>query len=106
MSAQLNYVDCPSHQLDLFKPVGVQTQVKQYRDVKFLHMGAIQENAPISFDVPKSPFYMGPRQMYFVTVVKIVVGNGQSLTGKSFTNDSDLSKLKKFGAINYLGETL
>ena len=106
MSAQLTYVDCPSHQLDLFKPVGVQTQVKQCRDVKFLPVGAIQENAPISFHVPKSPFYMDPRQMYFVTVVEIVAGNGQSLAGKSFTDDSDLSKLEKVGVINYLGKTL
>ena len=106
MSAQVTYVDCPSHQLDLFKPVGVQTQVKQCRDMKFLPMGAIQENAPISFHVPKSPFYMDPRQMYFVTVVEIVAGNGQSLAGKSFTDDSDLSELEKVGVINYLGETL
>ena len=99
-------MDCPSHQLDLFKSVGVQTQVKQYRDVKFLPMGAIQENAPILFHVPKSPFYMDPRQMYFVTVVEIVAGNGPSLAGKSFTNDSDPSKLEKVRVINYLGETL
>ena len=93
MSAQLTYVDCPSHQLDPFKPVGVQTQVKQYRDVKFLPMAAIQENAPISFHVPMSPFYMDPRQMYFITVAEIVAGNGQNLAGKSFTDDSDLSNI-------------
>ena len=99
-------MDCPSHQLDLFIPVGVQTQVKQYRDVEFLPMGAIQQNAPISFHVPKSPFYVDPRQMYFLTVVEIVAGNGQSPAEKSFTDDSDPSKLKKVGVINYLGETL
>ena len=44
--------------------------------------------------------------MYFVTVVEIVAGNGQSLAGKSFTDDSDPSKLEKFEMINYLGETL
>ena len=44
--------------------------------------------------------------MYFVTVAEIMAGNGQSLAGKSFTNDSDLSKLEKVRVINYLCETL
>ena len=60
MLAQLTYVDFLSHQLDLFKPVGVQMQAKQYRDVKFLPVAATQGNAPIWFQVPKSPFYMDP----------------------------------------------
>ena len=44
--------------------------------------------------------------MYFVTVVEIVAGNGQSLAGKLFTDDSDPSELEKVRVINYLGETL
>ena len=39
-------------------------------------------------------------------MVEIVAGNGLSLTGNSFTDDSDTSKLEKNGVINYLGEKL
>ena len=73
MSARLTYVDCPSHQLDLFKPVGVQTQVKQYRDVKFLPVAAIQENAPTSFHIPKSPLR---KCSYFVSYSKVTILHG------------------------------
>ena len=69
-------------------------------------MAAIQENAPILFHIPQSPFHMEPRQMYFITVAEIAAGNGQSLAGKSFTDDSDPSKSQKVRVINYLGETL
>ena len=105
-SAQLACMDCPYYNLDFFKTVRVQIQVKQYSDVKFLPMVVIQENAPISHHVPKSSFYTDPRQMYFVTVVEIMNGNNQSLSGKSFTNDSDPSKLEKVGVIDYPGEAL
>ena len=69
-------------------------------------MAAIQENALILFHIPKSPFCMDPQQMYLISVAEIMVGNGQYLTGKSFTDDSDPSKLEKVRMISYLAETL
>ena len=106
MSARLNYVDCPTHQLDIFKPAGIQTQILGHRDVKFLPMGMIQDKASIAFHIPKSPYYIDPNHIYFMTVVELVGANGVSLKGKTFTNSSDGSKLEKVGVINYLGQTL
>ena len=94
------------HQLDIFKPAGIQTHVLGHRDVKYLPISVIQDNASITFHLSASPHCMDLSKIYFKTVVEIVAPNGASLKGMSFTDDSDTSKLKKVGVINYLVQTL
>ena len=105
MSSTLSYVDCPMHQLDICNLAGIQTQVLGHGDVKYLPISIIQDNASITFQRSASPHYMDLSKIYFKTVVEIVGPNEACLKGTSFTDDSDTSKLKKVGLINYLAQT-
>ena len=53
MSAALKYISCPVSQLDLLEPIGVQTQVDTFKDIEYLPTPAIQDGAPITFELEK-----------------------------------------------------
>ena len=51
MSAALKYISCPVSQLDLFEPIGVQTQVHSFKDIEYLPTSAIQDESPVTFEI-------------------------------------------------------
>ena len=53
MSAALKYISCPVSQLDLLEPIGVQSQVDSFKDIEYLPTSAIQDGAPITFEIAK-----------------------------------------------------
>ena len=60
------------HQLDIFKPTGINTQVFGLRDVQYLPVSAIQENASITFHRSASLCYLNSSKIHFETVVEII----------------------------------
>ena len=57
MSAALKYISCLVSQLDLLEPIGVQTQVDSFIDIEYLPTSAIQDGAPITFEIGKDECY-------------------------------------------------
>ena len=86
MSAALKYINCPVSQLAFLEPIGVQGQVNSVRDIENLPTSAIQDGAPITFEIGKDECYTDASEFVIKTVVKIQDENGTALTGKQFTN--------------------
>ena len=106
MSAALKYISCPVSQLDLLEPIGVQTQVNSFKDIEYLPTSAIQDRAPITFEIGKDERYTNAREFVIKTVVEIQGENGTDLTGKQFTDTDSACTLEKVGVINNLGHSL
>ena len=106
MSAALKYISCPLSQLDLLEPLGVQTQVNSFKDIEYLPTSAIQDGAPITFEIGKNECYTDASEFVIKTVVEIQGGNGTALTGKQFTDADSAGTLEKVGVINNLGHSL
>ena len=106
MSAALKYISCPVSQLDLLEPIGVQTQVDSFKDIEYLPTSAIQDGAPITFEIGKDERYTDASEFVIKTVVEIQGENGSALTGKQFTNAEAAGTLEKVGVINNLGHSL
>ena len=106
MSAALKYISCPVSQLDLLEPIGVQTQVDSFKDILYLPTSAIQDGAPITFEIGKDESYTDASKFVIKTVVEIQGENGTALTGKQFTNAESAGTLEKVGVINNLGHSL
>ena len=106
MSATLKYISCPVSQLDLLEPIGVQTQVNSFKDIEYLLTSAIQDGAPITFEIGKDECYTDASEFVIKTVVEIQGENGTALTGKQFTNAEAAGTLEKVGVINNLGHSL
>ena len=53
MSSALKYVGCPVSQLDFLEPIGVQSQVDSFKDIKYLRTSAIHDGVPIAFEIGK-----------------------------------------------------
>ena len=106
MSATLKYISCPVSQLDLLEPIGVQTQVDSFKDIEYLPTSAIQDGAPITFEIGKDERYTDASEFVIKTVVEIQGQNGTALTGKQFTNAEAAGTLEKVGVINNLGHSL
>ena len=81
MSVALKYISCPVSQLDLLEPIGVQTQVDSFKDIEYLGTSAIQEGAPITFEIEKDERYTDASEFIIKTVVEIQGENGTALTG-------------------------
>ena len=77
MSAALKYISCPVSQLDLLEPIGVQTQVDSFNDMEYLLTSAIQEGAPITFEIGKDEGYTDVSTFVIKTVVEIQGENGK-----------------------------
>ena len=106
MLAALKYISCPVSQLDLLEPIGVQTQVDSSEDIEYLPTSAIQDGAPITFEIGKDEHYTDASEFVIKTVVKIQGENGTALTGKQFTDADSAGTLEKVGVINNLGYSL
>ena len=106
MSAALKYISCPVSQLDLLEPIGVQTQVDSFKDIEYLPTSAIQDGAPITFEIGKDELCTDASEFIIKTVVEIQGENGTALTGKQFTDADSASALEKVGVINKLGHSL
>ena len=106
MSATLKYISCPVSQLDLLEPIGVQSQVDSFKDIEYLPTSAIQDGAPITFEIGKAERYTDASEFAIKTVVEIQGENGTALTGKQFTNADSAGTLEKVGVINNLGHSL
>ena len=106
MSATLKYISCPVSQLDLLEPIGVQTQVDSFKDIEYLPTSAIQDGAPITFEIGKDERYTDASEFVIKTMVEIQGENGTALTGKQFTNAEAAGTLEKVGVINNLGHSL
>ena len=106
MSAALKYISCPVSQLNLLEPIGVQTQVDSFKDIEYLPTSAIQDGAPITFEIGKDESYTDASEFVIKTVVKIQGENGTALTGKQFTDADSASTLRKVDVINNLGHSL
>ena len=106
MSAALKYISCPVSQLDLLEPIGVQSQVDSFKDIEYLPTSAIQDGAPITFEIGKDERYTDASEFVIKTVVEIQGENGTALTGKQFTNADSAGTLEKVGVINNLGHSL
>ena len=68
MSAALKYISCPVSQLDLLEPIGVQTQVDSFKDIEYLPTSAIQDGAPITFEIGKHERYTDASESVIKTV--------------------------------------
>ena len=106
MSAALKYISCPVSQLDLLEPIGVQTQVGSFKDIEYLPTSAIQEGAPITFEIGEDERYTDTREFVIKTVVEIQGEIGTALTGKQFTDGTFAATVEKVGVINNLGHSL
>ena len=62
MSAALKYISCPVSHLNLFEPIGVQTQVDSFKDIEYLPTSTIQDGAPITFEIGKDECYTDPSE--------------------------------------------
>ena len=96
MSATLKYISCPVSQLNLLEPIGVQTQVDSFKDIEYLPTSAIQDRAPITFEIGKDERYTDASKFVIKTVVEIQGENGTALTGKQFTNAEAAGTLEKW----------
>ena len=105
MSAPLKYISCPVSQLDL-QPIGAQSQVDSFKDIEYLPTSAIQDGAPITFEIEKDECYTDASEFVIKTVVEIQGENGTALTGKQFTDADTAGTLEKVGVINNLGHIL
>ena len=83
MSATLKYISCPVSQLDLLEPIGVQTQVDNFKDIEYLSTSAIQDGAPITFEVAKDESYADASEFVIKTVVEIQGENGTGFDWKA-----------------------
>ena len=106
MSAALKYISCPVSQLDLLEPIGVQTQVDSFKDIEYLPTSAIQDGAPITFEIGNDERYTDASEFAIKTVVEIQGENETALTGKQFTDADTAGTLEKVGVINNLGNSL
>ena len=106
MTSNLRYISCPVSQLDLLEPVGVQTQIKGYKDIEYLPTSVIQDEAPIVFEIGKDERYSDLSELVIKTVVEIQGPAGTSLEGKQFTNVTEAESLVKVGVINHLAHSL
>ena len=106
MSAALKYISCPVSQLDLLEPIGVRSEVDSFKDIEYLPTSAIQDGAPITFEIGKDEYYTDASEFVIKTVVKIRGENGTALTGKQFTNADSAGTLEKVGVINNLVHSL
>ena len=106
MSAALKYISCPVSQLDLLEPIGVQTQVDSFKDIEYLPTSAIQDGAPITFEIGKDERYTDVSEFVIKTVVEIQGENGTALTGKQFADADSAGTLEKVSVINNLGHSL
>ena len=93
-------------QLNLLEPIGVQTQVDSFKDIEYLPTSAVQDGAPITFEIGKDECYTDASEFVIKTVVEIQSENGTALTGKQFTDVDSAGTLKKVGVINNLGHGL
>ena len=82
MTSNLCYISCSVSQLDLLEPVGVQTQIKGYKDIEYLPTCIIQDGAPIIFKIGKGDRYSDLSELVIETVVEIQGSDGTSLEGK------------------------
>ena len=106
MTSNLHYISCPVSQLDLLKPVGVQTQIEGYKDIEYLPTSVIQDRAPIIFKIGKDKRYSDLSELVIKTVVEIQGPDGTSLEGKRFTNVTEAESLIEVGVINNLAHSL
>ena len=106
MSAALKYISCPVSQLNLLQHIGVHTQVDNFKDTEYLPTSAIQDGAPITFEIRKDERYTDSSEFLIKTMVKIQGENGTALTGKQFTNADSAGTLEKVLVINNLGHSL
>ena len=106
MSAALKYISCPVSQLDLLEPIGVQTQVDSFKDIEYLTTSAIQDGAPITFEIGKDEHYTDANEFVIKMVAEIQGENGASLDGKPFTEGTSAGTLEKVSVINNLGHSL
>ena len=105
MSSALKYISCPVSQLDLLGPIGVQTQVNSFKHIEYLPTSAIQDEAPVTFEIEKDECYADASEFVIKTVVEIQGENG-SLHGKQFTDGTSAGTLEKVGVINNLSHSL
>ena len=106
MFAALKYISCPVSQLDLLKPIGVQTQVDSFKDIEYLPTSTFQDGAPITFEIGKDECYTDASEFVIKTEVEIQGKNGTALTGKQFTDADSAGTFEKVGVINNLGHSL
>ena len=74
------------------------------KDIEYLSTSAIQDGAPITFEIGKDERYTDASEFVIKTVVEIQGENGTALTGKQFTDSA--GTLEKVGVINNLGHSL
>ena len=106
MSVALKYISCPVSQLDLLEPIGVQIQVDSFKDIEYLPTSAIQEGAPITFEIGKGERYTDASEFVIKPGVEIRGENGTALIGKQFIDAESAGTLQKVGVINNLGHSL
>ena len=68
VSAALKYISCPVSQFDLLEPIGVQTQVDSFKDTEYLPTSAIQDGAPVTFEIGKHERYTDASEFVIKTV--------------------------------------
>ena len=106
MSAALKDISCPLSQLDLLEPIGFQTQVDSFKDIEYLPTSAIQDGAPITFEIGKDERYTDASEFVIKTVVEIQGENDASLDAKQFTDGTSAGTLEKVCANNNLDHSL
>ena len=106
MSSALKCISCPVSQLDLLELIGVQTQVKSFKDIGYLPTSAIQDGVPITFEIGKDERFTDLSELVIKAVVEIQGENGTALIGKQFTDADSAGTLEKVGVINNLGHSL
>ena len=106
MSSTLKYISCPVSQFDLLELIGVQTQVESFKNIKYLPTSAIQDGVTITFEIGKDERFTDLSKLVIKTVVEIQGENGDTLTGKQFTDADSAGTLEKVGVINNLGHSL
>ena len=84
----------------------MQTQVDSFKDIEYLPTSAIQDGAPITFEIGKDERYTDASEFLVKTVVEIQGENGTALTGKQFTDADSAGTFEKVGVINSLGNSL
>ena len=74
------------------------------KDIEYLPTSAIQDGAPITFEIGKDEHYTNASEFVIKTVVKI---QGETaLTGKQFIDADSADTLEKVGVINNLVHSL
>ena len=90
-------------QVDLLEPIGVQTQVYSFKDIECFSTSAIEDGAPVTFEIGKDKCYTDANEFVIKTVVEI---QGENCMESNLLMEHLLSWYARKSRINNLGHSL